>query len=787
MTLRVENIYFFARKGSNGGTSQMYRQFRMKIGLAWSVQNEPVRPAFMLAGSQSDNLITSCSGIGANYIFINTSKGNNYLVKTNFSGNPLNWTQHVECNRFFGNYGNIRGLAWAEYDITNHTGIIIIEYIKNNQVWLATTDESGNQLRNMMMFDPNVKNSEYNQEMRYLNGDTGTFIDGVNFKFGVGESNSGGGIGWDYINNCLYIALGIWGHWSSYTGKTDSSGNKTTWVSGYDAGRFMFYGLYENITIGTLRGSSSSNDANANGFYNFLAKSYAFSPTNLIQGRWWIEYGNHAITYDTLTGVLYVCKSNYAQSDAWIAYSFRKDWPMDKYRALADGSKMNLYDFFNWKNDEMIASPDTCPWAKKFNNVSIIDTGSAFGLYFLSESQKYGSGWCAVSPVKVSGSEYGVAANSWKANVESANDQCCSRVGNYSRYFSMSNETIYEITLGSRIDGNGIDRNDKKQATAIGKSQLSKVANEYSDYSFRNIWGYNPLTGDEFFGFDRNDKTQGMYNDEDASGVVIMYQASTGKCIRFTGIDIAGRHISSRGYYNDNYVCIPNTFVDCVKSSGVAFISDWYWHEEGDAGWGFTTKCLTLTTTNITTQNINGHNTADSNTYKYDTVFDRNRSYQYSVGYSSHYGGYYYATASFSSGIIYLSSSYNGGSDYSFEEFFFQGKKNLIQFFTNTSTGLLAFVQAFPMFIGGYYSTIASSEIKLADNCYNYIYVVRDPDNHDQSYFESYTQKMNVEGASEFSRVYLGYIRTQNGNPVEQSLEYVNNDYKLGKLIASKA
>ena len=547
-----ENLYFFARKGSNGGTSEMYRQFRMKIGLTWSVQNEPVRPAFLMAGSQSDNLVTYCRGIGANYIFLDTSKGNHYLVKTNFSGNPLNWIQHTEISGLFAAnlFPSARALSWVETDITNHTGLILVAYSKDGQIWFASCDESFNVKRNFMLFDPNIPNSEYKNITSY-NG-------GTNYctSFAPWSMCEGGGIGWDYINNCIYVCVPIWGHW--YTKMTDSSGNVKTVMTGRDAARYIFFGIYKNITADVLNGTSSSTDANANGFYNFIAKSISFNP-NTLQMRFNTPWGTNSFTYDTLSGVAWYSYTGYGSSEAWDTYSFRKKWPMDTYESLPDNGKTSLDNFFQWSSDEVIQSPDTCPWAKCMHDFSIIDTGYGIGTYFLSQSQKYGFEWCAFTPVQVSGEEYGVKANSWMTPTSVPLDSvCCAKVNSVSRYFKISGDNIYEIKLKDRVDRNGITITDDLYLNTLGPHHLPEVRALLPDYWWVGIWAYNPNTGEEYFAFSRNDRNPGGTYDEDGLGVEVCYNPTTKQLIMYPGSHLNGGGIDGYGVY-EHSECNENT------------------------------------------------------------------------------------------------------------------------------------------------------------------------------------------------------------------------------------
>jgi hypothetical protein len=84
------------------------------------------------------------------------------------------------------------------------------------------------------------------------------------------------------------------------------------------------------------------------------------------------------------------------------------------------------------------------------------------------------------------------------------------------------------------------------------------------------------------------------------------------------------------------------------------------------------------------------------------------------------------------------------------------------------STGLIAYLQETPIFLGGYYSIIPAQEIYLKANSDNYIYLVRDRYDRSKVNVEVRRKIMGVEGANAFNRVLAAKITTDAANPVSQ-------------------
>ena len=91
-----------------------------------------------------------------------------------------------------------------------------------------------------------------------------------------------------------------------------------------------------------------------------------------------------------------------------------------------------------------------------------------------------------------------------------------------------------------------------------------------------------------------------------------------------------------------------------------------------------------------------------------------------------------------------------------------------------------------PVFLGGYYSLVPAKEIALYDNATNYVYLHRDPLNRLEVIWEVYTEPLGkvpiaagkpYSDSSQFGRVLVAQIKTQNGYAVSQIVFPIGDGY----------
>jgi len=141
------------------------------------------------------------------------------------------------------------------------------------------------------------------------------------------------------------------------------------------------------------------------------------------------------------------------------------------------------------------------------------------------------------------------------------------------------------------------------------------------------------------------------------------------------------------------------------------------------------------------------------------------------IGYDSNFG--VFTTNKFNlwttSAISCTRDYVNGGADKSIDTTF-NGNGYLFYFGLNGSTGLVAYLQDTPIFLGGYYSTIPSQEIYLNPNSDNYIYFSRDKSDRTKVNINNFPKLMGDPTSIQFSRVLAGKITTDAANPTSQTL-----------------
>ena len=96
----------------------------------------------------------------------------------------------------------------------------------------------------------------------------------------------------------------------------------------------------------------------------------------------------------------------------------------------------------------------------------------------------------------------------------------------------------------------------------------------------------------------------------------------------------------------------------------------------------------------------------------------------------------------------------------------------------NGSVGLIAYIQATPIYLGGYYSVLPATEVYLKANSDNYIYLSRDKLDYQKINVENYDHLLGAQNNDmgiNFSRILISKITTDNKGATSQ--EYFNIDY----------
>jgi hypothetical protein len=156
------------------------------------------------------------------------------------------------------------------------------------------------------------------------------------------------------------------------------------------------------------------------------------------------------------------------------------------------------------------------------------------------------------------------------------------------------------------------------------------------------------------------------------------------------------------------------------------------------------------------------------------SVFNNGENWTYAprIGYDSTFGYWIDGNTNWTTATIYTSKDYiNGGAEKTAAQFF-SGNWYSVTIGLSGSTGLIAYLQETPIFLGGYYSIIPAQEIYLNPNSNNYIYFSRDKDDRTKINIENYPKLMGDPEQIQFNRILVSNIVTDSANPISQT-DYV--------------
>lgn len=169
---------------------------------------------------------------------------------------------------------------------------------------------------------------------------------------------------------------------------------------------------------------------------------------------------------------------------------------------------------------------------------------------------------------------------------------------------------------------------------------------------------------------------------------------------------------------------------------------------------------------------------ASNTTFGTGGFTDLSLSYDKTMGYTLNAETYDTANVA-----TYTSRDYYGGNskEYTLLQFMGMdtsgnGRYNIVTSLA-ASTGLIAFCQETPMFLGGYYSVLPAQQIILKDNQENHIYVVRDRNDRSKINISVKDKKFGSNtGENAFNRILASTITTSNGYITKQE-DYEVNDF----------
>ena len=171
-------------------------------------------------------------------------------------------------------------------------------------------------------------------------------------------------------------------------------------------------------------------------------------------------------------------------------------------------------------------------------------------------------------------------------------------------------------------------------------------------------------------------------------------------------------------------------------------------------------------------------------------IFEAARNFTYSKKYGyaftavENYGG---SKVSYYTQKPLLASQYESDRTvYSMEDVLINANCHHYKMFLQASQGLICYVPSIPIFLGGYFEVIQNPiSVNLKPNTNNYIYLERDSSTKELKAY-ALTTKDIEEGSKQFSRILLARVLTDSANPIETEYYRINtgyNDYTFRKTV----
>lgn len=174
----------------------------------------------------------------------------------------------------------------------------------------------------------------------------------------------------------------------------------------------------------------------------------------------------------------------------------------------------------------------------------------------------------------------------------------------------------------------------------------------------------------------------------------------------------------------------------------------------------------------------------------FNGIFEAARNFTYSKKYGyaftsvENYGG---SRVSYYTQKPLLASQYESDRTvYTMEDVLINANCHHYKMFLQASQGLICYVPSIPIFLGGYFEVIQNPiAVNLQPNTNNYIYLERDSSTKKLKAYASTTKDIE-EGSKQFNRILLARVLTDSANPIETEYYRINtgyNDYTFRKTV----
>lgn len=713
-----ESIYFTAASGANV-TRKLFRASRMSVNEKFVFENVPVVPGYMSGLDADHNYPVRVIGLSNNYIVYSvvlSGQTKFHLVKTYGSGSQTKWTEYKDVTSI-ANSGNIASMIYFdEYDTiavirtrtdaeTTHV-INVLNLYKYDDLSL---------IKSVDLFDV--------ESCLDYGGHTGRYVyyDSMGTN---GFSNNAAA----YVKNREHLVLYscIYGQLRDQNGVYSFTNSKLL-VNLFHIPMDFFNDGNGEITK-LIADSEYRHDGTGKGLI-----------TN-IWGPWTLTYDE----YDECLRTVGVARDTVV-NQVWNVST--KDQPFSHQYAFAGYNyRMNL------------TTPDTCPWAKIQYSPKMMGNN----LYMNSYSNSYGDTICAAEYSSNGGQELEIVAGSWwlPTKVETADVyqknysfiQCIRIDPVTTKWLCVTTSTpIKEFTFSDFVGEDGIARTGKR--SLVDTNYPTPPTPPTVIYKTLQCW-YNPVVNKFYYLV-----SDVQSNDPARQGFVFLLE-----------YDIAA---SAFKEHRDNLpaywesMC-SESIAELVTAAEISVSSNVFVDIDGTMYFSFWRRISNNHKMCIFKAALNSSGSIEIS----DVGICKGRATAWAKNiYLSHDANFGYcigAGINFTSAGIFCSKDYvNGGTEKTVTEFF-GGSYYTVSFGLSGSSGLIAYLQDTPIFLGGYYSVVPAQEVYLHTNSDNYIYLVRNRYDRSKVSVEVRKKIMGVPGENAFNRVLIAKVTTDAANPVSQ-------------------
>lgn len=705
-----ESIYFTASSGA-GVAKKLFRASRMGVNETFVFENVPVAPGYMAELDGEKNYPVTVSGLSNNYIVYSVvldGQTKYHLVKTYGSGNQGKWTEYKDITSI-ANGGSVASVIYFdEYDtiavIRTRTDTATTHVIKILNLYKY---DDLSLVKSVDLFDVEscLDYGEYSG--RYAFYDSGAAA---------------------YVKNKEHLVL----H-SCISGKLQHSSG----VYHYPNAKLLvnifhipleFFRNGEGVIANLIADSEYKHDSSGKG---------------LITNIW----GPWTLTYDEYDECL---RSVGVTRDAVI----NQIWNV----STQNQPLSHQYAFADYSYRKNLNTPDTCPWAKIQYSPKIMGNH----LYMNSYSNSYGNVICAARYASKGSQALEIVAGSWwlPTKVETAdvyqksylNIQCIRIDAATTKWLYVAAGTpIKEFTFTDFVGEDGIARTGKR--SLIDTSYPTPPMPSTASYKTLQCW-YNPVINKFYY---LVSDVQSSDPARQGFAFLLEYNVATSAYKEYRdnlpaywealcNESIAEYVYDARIYVNSN------AFVDLDGTMYFSFNRGVPSGQKGCIFKAIEQSDHTLEIIEVETCKGRASTWLGLLYLSYDANFG------YCIG----------AGLSFTSAGIHCSKDYvNGGTQKTVDEFY-GGSYYTVSFGLSGSSGLIAYLQDTPIFLGGYYSVVPAQEVYLHANSDNYIYLVRNRYDRSKVSVEVRKKVMGVPGENAFNRVLIAKVTTDAANPVSQ-------------------